>query len=106
MSVDEHDDGQLEIDRTAPIGVFDSGVGGLTVARAIVDQLPHESMIYVGDTANGPYGPLRIADVRRHAEAIADDLVERGCKMIVIACNTASAAFLRDAREQIGRAHV
>ena len=88
------------IDRTAPIGVFDSGVGGLTVARAIVDQLPHESMIYVGDTANGPYGPLRIAEVREHAEAIADDLVARGCKMIVIACNTASAAFLRDARER------
>lgn len=94
------DDGQLDVDRTAPIGVFDSGVGGLTVARAIVDQLPHESMIYVGDTANGPYGPLRIADVRRHSEAIADDLVERGCKMLVIACNTASAAFLRDARER------
>lgn len=88
------------IDRTSPIGVFDSGVGGLTVARAIVDQLPHESMIYVGDTAHGPYGPLRIAEVRRHAEAIADDLVDRGCKMIVIACNTASAAFLRDARER------
>ncbi|ALA66897.1 glutamate racemase [Corynebacterium lactis] len=87
-------------DRTAPIGVFDSGVGGLTVARAIMDQLPHESMIYIGDTANGPYGPLKIAQVRKHAEAIADDLVERGCKMIVIACNTASAAFLRDARER------
>jgi glutamate racemase len=87
-------------DPTAPIGIFDSGVGGLTVARAIMDQLPHESIMYIGDTANGPYGPLRIAEVRRHAEAIADDLVERGCKMIVIACNTASAAFLRDARER------
>ena len=84
----------------APIGIFDSGVGGLTVARAVMDQLPGESIIYIGDTANGPYGPLRIADVRRHSEAIADDLVDRGCKMIVIACNTASAAFLRDARER------
>lgn len=91
---------RLEIDRTAPIGVFDSGVGGLTVARAIVDQLPYESMIYIGDTANGPYGPLRIAEVRKHATAIADELVRRGCKMIVIACNTATAAFLRDARER------
>lgn len=93
-------DSDAGITRTAPIGVFDSGVGGLTVARAIVDQLPHESMIYIGDTANGPYGPLKIAEVRKHAEAIADDLVARGCKMIVIACNTASAAFLRDARER------
>ena len=56
-------------DRTAPIGIFDSGVGGLTVARAIMDQLPHESIMYIGDTANGPYGPLRIAEVRQHAEA-------------------------------------
>lgn len=84
----------------APIGIFDSGVGGLTVARTIVDQLPHESIIYIGDTANGPYGPLPIADVREHATRIADELVERGCKMLVIACNTASAAFLHDARER------
>nr|Q9XDZ7.3 RecName: Full=Glutamate racemase [Corynebacterium glutamicum ATCC 13032] len=84
----------------APIGIFDSGVGGLTVARTIIDQLPHESVIYIGDTANGPYGPLPIAKVREHAIRIADELVERGCKMIVIACNTASAAFLRDARER------
>lgn len=84
----------------APIGIFDSGVGGLTVARAIMDQLPHESLIYVGDTAHGPYGPLPIAQVRDHATNIADDLVERGAKMLVIACNTASAAFLHDARER------
>ena len=51
----------------APIGVFDSGVGGLTVARAIADQLPHERMHYVGDTAHGPYGPLPIAQIRSHA---------------------------------------
>ncbi|MCI1257255.1 MULTISPECIES: glutamate racemase [Corynebacterium] len=84
----------------SPIGVFDSGVGGLTVARAIVDQLPGESMIYIGDTANSPYGDKPLAVVRELATAIADDLVERGCKMIVVACNTASAAFLRDARER------
>ncbi|WP_245974876.1 glutamate racemase [Corynebacterium alimapuense] len=84
----------------APIGIFDSGVGGLTVVRTIIDQLPHESIIYIGDTGHGPYGPLTIAEVRQHATRIADELVERGCKMLVIACNTASAAFLHDARER------
>jgi glutamate racemase len=84
----------------SPIGVFDSGVGGLTVARAIVDQLPEESMIYIGDTANSPYGDKPLAVVRELATSIADDLVDRGCKTIVVACNTASAAFLRDARER------
>ncbi|MCW2622754.1 MAG: racE [Frankiales bacterium] len=84
----------------APIGVFDSGVGGLTVARALLDQLPHEQLLYVGDTAHGPYGPLPIAEVRRHALAAMDGLVERGVKMLVIACNSASSACLRDARER------
>ncbi|MEU5690274.1 glutamate racemase [Actinosynnema sp. NPDC020468] len=83
-----------------PIGIFDSGVGGLTVARAIMDQLPAERLRYVGDTANGPYGPLPIAEVRGHALEIADKLVADGVKMLVIACNTASAACLRDARER------
>jgi glutamate racemase len=83
-----------------PIGVFDSGVGGLTVARAIADQLPGERLRYVGDTANGPYGPLPIARVREHALAIADELVASGVKLLVVACNTASAACLRDARER------
>ena len=64
----------------SPIGVFDSGVGGLTVARSIIDQLPDEDIIYVGDTAHGPYGPLTIPQVRAHALAIADDLVDRGVK--------------------------
>jgi len=86
--------------RNAPIGVFDSGVGGLTVARAIIDQLPGEQVRYVGDTANGPYGPLPIAEVRRHALAVADQLVQSGVKILVIACNTASAACLADARER------
>jgi glutamate racemase len=84
----------------APIGIFDSGVGGLTVARAVIDQLPAEQVVYVGDTAHGPYGPQRIADVRRHALAVGDALVERGVKLLVIACNTASAACLADARER------
>lgn len=90
---------------SAPIGVFDSGVGGLTVARAVMDQLPHENIIYVGDTANGPYGPLSIAQVRANALRIMDELVDAGVKMLVIACNTASAAVLRDARERYTRVY-
>ncbi|MGI8722144.1 MAG: glutamate racemase [Geodermatophilaceae bacterium] len=84
----------------APIGVFDSGVGGLTVARAIMDQLPAESIRYLGDTANSPYGPQPIADVRAHALAAMDQLVKSGVKMLVVACNSASSACLRDARER------
>ena len=84
----------------APIGIFDSGVGGLTVARAIIDQLPHESIIYLGDTANSPYGTKTIPDVRRLALEVMDQLVEMGVKMLVIACNSASSAVLRDARER------
>ena len=84
----------------APIGIFDSGVGGLTVARAILDQLPNESTIYIGDTARGPYGPRPLAEVREFALETLDVLVEQGVKALVIACNTASAAMLRDARER------
>jgi len=85
---------------SAPIGIFDSGVGGLTVARAILDQLPHESTLYIGDTARGPYGPRPLAEVREFGLETLDFLVDQGCKAIVIACNTASAAMLRDARER------
>jgi glutamate racemase len=84
----------------APIGIFDSGVGGLTVARAVRDQLPNESILYVGDTAHSPYGPKPIAEVRAYALEVLDLLVDQGVKMLVIACNTASAAMLRDARER------
>src|SRR3982750_3406829 len=84
----------------APIGIFDSGVGGLTVARAILDQLPHEEIVYVGDTAHLPYGPKPIAQVRRLALDCLDRLFEDGVKLLVIACNSASAACLHDARER------
>ncbi|WP_221585214.1 glutamate racemase [Microbacterium sp. G2-8] len=84
----------------SPIGIFDSGVGGLTVARAVRDQLPRESLLYVGDTLHSPYGPKPIADVRRFGLEVLDTLVEQGVKMLVIACNTASAALLHDARER------
>lgn len=86
--------------QSAPIGVFDSGVGGLTVARAIIDQLPNESVIYVGDTANAPYGPRPLSEVREFALTVMDKLVSEGVKVLVIACNSASAAVLRDARER------
>ncbi len=84
----------------APIGIFDSGVGGLTVARAILGQLPHEQLLYIGDTANSPYGPKPLAAVRAMALAVMDQLVDDGVKMLVIACNSASSVALRDARER------
>jgi glutamate racemase len=83
-----------------PIGIFDSGFGGLTVARSVIDQLPHESILYVGDTARQPYGPKPIAEVREYALECLDHLVDLGVKALVIACNSASAAMLRDARER------
>ena len=84
----------------SPIGVFDSGYGGLTVMRAILDQLPHESVAYFGDTAHAPYGPRPIAETRKLALGCLDRLVDHGVKVLVIACNTASAAVLHDARER------
>jgi len=92
--------GQRTVDVDAPIGIFDSGFGGLTVARAVIDQLPHESITYLGDTARQPYGPKSIAEVREYSLECLDHLVEQGVKALVIACNSASAAMLRDARER------
>jgi len=87
-------------DSDAPIGIFDSGFGGLTVARAVTDQLPHEDIVYLGDTARSPYGEQSIASVREFALECLDHLVAQGVKALVIACNSASAAVLRDARER------
>ena len=83
-----------------PIGVFDSGFGGLSVLRSLVEQLPNEDFIYLGDTARAPYGPRSIAEVRRFALEGLDHLHQRGVKALVIACNSASSAVLRDARER------
>lgn len=86
----------------APIGIFDSGVGGLTVLRALKAALPHENFIYLGDTARVPYGSKSPDTVSRYSMNIAAHLVEEGCRAIVIACNTASAYAahtLRDALE-------
>ncbi len=84
----------------APIGIFDSGFGGLTVARAVWDQLPNEDIIYLGDTARAPYGSKSIPEVREYALECLDYLMGLGVKMLVIACNSASSAVLRDARER------
>lgn len=85
--------------RLAPIGVFDSGFGGLTVAREIVKALPHESILYVGDSARCPYGPRTLYEIRQFVRQICSWLVSRGVKMIVIACNTATAAGLEQAQK-------
>lgn len=77
-----------------PIGIFDSGLGGLTVARAIVNKLPAESIYYVGDTKRCPYGTRDQAEVRQFVSQVAHWLEQRDCKLVVIACNTATAAGL------------
>ena len=82
----------------APIGVFDSGFGGLTVAREIAKALPNESIVYVGDSARCPYGPRDLAEVDGFVQQIGSYLVDRGVKLIVIACNTATAAGLAHAQ--------
>ena len=86
----------------APIGVFDSGVGGLTVAREIMRQLPEESMIYFGDTARVPYGTKSKDTIVRYSRQIVNFLLSKGVKAVVIACNTASALALADLQEQPG----
>ncbi len=83
-----------------PIGIFDSGVGGLTVARALVDLMPNEDIIYVGDSARGPYGDLDLDLVRSYALEIIEYLAAEDVKLVVIACNTASSAALEVAREK------
>src|SRR4029079_3105222 len=75
-----------------PIGIFDSGIGGLTVAKAIHQRLPQESIIYFGDTAHSPWGNQSSAAIQYYATRISETLLEQKCKAIVIACNSASAA--------------
>jgi len=84
----------------APVGVFDSGVGGLTVVRALVAALPREDFLYLGDTARLPYGTKSSGTVARYSVRAAEALVERGIKALVVACNTASATALPALRER------
>jgi glutamate racemase len=90
------------LDNNLPIGIFDSGVGGLTVYRALHDRLPNEHFIYLGDTARVPYGTKSLATVERYAIENSSFLASRGIKMLVVACNTASALALPKIREKIG----
>jgi glutamate racemase len=83
---------------SSPIGIFDSGIGGLSVWREIARQLPHEDTIYFADQIHIPYGPRALQEIRSFAEAITRLLLNRNCKLIVVACNTASAAALRHLR--------
>lgn len=90
---------RMGLDTDRPIGMFDSGFGGLTVARAMIDLLPHEDLVYLGDTGRYPYGPRDLSEVARFAHQITEELVERrGVKLVVVACNTAAAAALEQLR--------
>jgi glutamate racemase len=89
------------VTRESPVGVFDSGIGGLTVAHAVMQQLPHESVTYFGDTARVPYGPKSPDTVRRYSREIASFLVDQGVKTVVVACNTATAHALPALRESL-----
>jgi glutamate racemase len=87
------------IEPNRPIGVFDSGVGGLSVLRALNQQLPEESIVYAADQAHVPYGPRPLEQVRRFSEGLARFLTDKGAKLVVVACNSASAAALRHLRQ-------
>lgn len=85
---------------SAPLGVFDSGIGGLTVARALFERLPRESVIYFGDTARVPYGPKSPETVRRYSSEILSFLLKHGVKAVVVACNTSTAHALSTLQQQ------
>src|SRR3989338_7243529 len=85
-----------------PIGIFDSGIGGLTVAQALVEQLPNENIIYFGDTAHLPYGDKSTAAIQSYAVKITHMLLQQECKLILIACNSASAAAYELVKEYVG----
>lgn len=93
---------QKALSKSSPIGIFDSGIGGLTVADAIHRTLPSETLIYFGDTAHLPYGDKAPESIRGYAVKIADYLLEQGCKMIVIACNTASSIAYETVKKHVG----
>jgi glutamate racemase len=93
----------MEINSHSPIGIFDSGIGGLTVAHAIRTALPNETIIYFGDTAHLPYGDKSEAAVQAYSIKIADVLLNKGCKVIVIACNSASSAAYELLKEYTGK---
>src|SRR5579864_2750568 len=84
-----------------PIGIFDSGIGGLTVARAVTHVLPHEDIVYFGDTAHLPYGDKSSATIQAYSVKIAHMLLQQNCKLILIACNSASTAAYELIKEYV-----
>lgn len=90
------------MDKNQPIGIFDSGIGGLTVAGAVKKALPNENIIYFGDTAHLPYGDKSTAAIQAYAVKICDVLIRHNCKVILIACNSASSAAYQLAKEYVG----
>jgi len=90
----------MPLDTSSSIGIFDSGVGGISVLRAIREQMPNESVVYFGDQGHIPYGPRPMEQIRDLSEAITNFLLEQNAKIIVVACNTASAAALKYLREK------
>lgn len=92
----------MSIHTFQPIGIFDSGIGGLTVARAVKDILPHEAVIYFGDTAHLPYGDKSAATIQDYSMRIVNILLQKNCKVILIACNTASAVAYDLLKEYVG----
>src|SRR5215218_1397538 len=92
----------MSVDRTHPIAVFDSGVGGLTVLHECLVWLPHEDFVYLGDTARFPYGGRSPEDLRVRSLAVARRLADEGMKLIVVACNSATSAALPALREALG----
>ena len=90
-----------------PIGFLDSGVGGLTVVRELKRQLPHESIVYIGDSARAPYGPRPAEQIREYTWQLVKFLLTKDVKMIVIACNTATAVvWVGKSKEGLGISHV
>src|SRR2546428_1994704 len=84
-----------------PVGIFDSGLGGLTVARAVIDVLPHESIVYFGDTARTPYGPKPLEQIHEYSKEIIDFLLDQDVKLVVVGCNSASSALARLGRPKV-----
>lgn len=91
-----------QVKATQPIGIFDSGIGGLTVARAVKDLLPNETIVYFGDTAHLPYGDKSASTIQAYSVKIADVLLQKKCKIILIACNSASSAAYELVRDYCG----
>jgi len=92
----------MNLDKNNPIGIFDSGAGGLTVAGAVKNILPNEKIIYFGDTAHLPYGDKSVDAIKQYSLKITDFLLEKNCKIILIACNTASAAAYETVKNHVG----